>query len=228
MARLLAPRDSTNIHLNLGRRHYRLCVRYRQDTMAASIKAAIDNLVQKALAAEDRDLDRQAAADAIVASDADLDDAVRNLFDSARIAERTDPSSRPLDTLFPEGRFTTITDADAFDEPALVEAVITRLSKLGDTHMLAPHVALLRAAVGDLKGSIKAHDDAMAAMKAADAEEALSADSLRRQYESNYFDARKKLSRPMAERLFVSGRNPTSPATPPAAERPPAPAPAGS
>jgi hypothetical protein len=221
MARLLAARDSTTIHLNLSRRHQRLARRYRQTALADAIKPFIDALKDKADLAEESDLDRQAADDAVSAADADLDDAVRNLFDSAKIAERHDLTGRLLDTLFPDGRFTTITDAADADEPALVEALITRLASLGDNHALAPHVALLRTAISEVNAAFKAHDEAVTAMQVADAAESLAASNLRKQYEANYLDARKQLNRALAERLFPASR-----ASAPAPAAPvPAPAP---
>jgi hypothetical protein len=223
MARLLAARDSTTIHLNLSRRHQRLARRYRQTAMADVIRPFILALKDKADLAEERDLDRQAADDAVSAADADLDDAVRNLFDSAKIAERNDLTGRLLDTLFPDGRFTTITDAADADEPALVEALITRLASLGGNHPLAPHVALLRTAISEVNAAFKAYDEAVTAVQVADAAESLAASNLRKQYEANYFDARKQLNRPLAERLFPasrsSGPSPAAPVPAPAPQK---------
>ena len=48
MARLLAERDSTSLHLTLARRHERLARRYRQDTLADAIAASAKNLKTKA------------------------------------------------------------------------------------------------------------------------------------------------------------------------------------
>lgn len=220
MARLLAERDSTQLHLTLARRHERLARRYRQDSLADAIKASAKTLQDKADLSADRELDRQAAYDSVLAADADLDDAVRNLFNSAEIHDRQNPTTPALPTLFPDGGFTSITDEPIAQEPATVTALATKVESLGAQHALAPHAALLRTAAKGVTDALAAQETAIRASKSAAAEEEIAAAALRRQYEVNYLDARKTLGRPLAERLFPSARN-TAP-TPPA----PVPAPA--
>jgi hypothetical protein len=213
MARLLAERDSTQLHLTLARRHERLARRYRQDSLADTIKASAKTLQDKADLSAERDLDRQAAYDNVIAADADLDDTVRNLYNSAEIQSRQNPSAPTLISLFPDGGFTSITDEPLTQEPAAVIALATKVDSLGATHTLAPHAALLRTAAQGVTDALAAQETAIRASKAADAEEEIAAAALRRQYEGNYLDGRKTLGRALAERLFPSARN-TAPATP--------------
>jgi len=78
--------------------------------------------------------------------------------------------------------------ADA-EDPALVEALITRLVSLGENHPLAPHAALLRTAISEVNAAFKAHDEAVTAVQV-DAAESLAASKLRKQYEAIDFEAR--------------------------------------
>lgn len=222
MARLLAERDSTLLHLTLARRHERLARRYRQDALADIIKASAKTLKDKADLAEERDLDRQAAYDNVLAADADLDDAVRNLFNAAEIHDRQNLAGPVLATLFPEGGFTAITDEPLAQEPATVTALATKVESLGAQHALAAHAALLRTAAKGVTDALATQEQAIRASKTADAEEEIAAAALRRQYEGNYLDARKSLGRPLAERLFPSARNASRPATEPTPAPPPA------
>ena len=191
MARLLAERDSTPLHLTLARRHERLARRYRQDSLADAIKASAKALKDKADLSEERDLDRQSAYDNVLAADADLDDAVRNLFNATEIHDRQHPTTPARAILFPDGGFTSITDEPIVREPAIVLALATKLDSLGAPHALAPHAALLRTAAQGVTDALAAQESAIRASKSADAEEEIAAAALRRQYEGNYLDARK-------------------------------------
>ena len=96
MARMLADRDSTDLHLNLARRHQRLARRAGLADLVAAIQPAIAALAAKQAAAADKDLDRQGAYDEILAADADLDDAIRNRVDSWRYRPAFNISIRRL------------------------------------------------------------------------------------------------------------------------------------
>jgi len=216
MARLLAERDSTPLHLTLARRHERLARRYRQDSLAEAIKASARALKDKADLSEERDLDRQSAYDNVLAADADLDDAVRNCFNAAEIHDRQHPTTPARALLFPDGGFTSITEEPIAREPDIVLALATKLDSLGSSHALAPHAALLRTAAQGVTDALAAQEAAIRASKSADAEEEIAAAALRRQYEGNYLDARKSLTRALAERLFPATRSvSTAPPEPP-------------
>lgn len=224
MARMIADRDSTDLHLNQARRHERLARRYRQEAFATSIRAAIDPLIAKGNATAERDLERQGAYDDVLAADADLDDAIRSLFNSAEISERENPGSGVLMNLFPEGRFTDITALAVAQEPAAAEALATHVDGLGATHSLAPHGAKLRALAEAVRVALGAQDAAIRALKTAEAEEEIAQAVLRRQYEVNYLDARKTLGRTLAERIFPATRGSSTPEPGPAPVPVPVPA----
>jgi hypothetical protein len=206
MPRMLANRDSTALHINQARRHERLARRYRQEAFADAIRAAIDPLRAKADATDERELERQGAYDDTLAADADLDDAIRNLFNSAEISDRENPGSNTLATLFPEGRFTDITQLPLAQEPAIAEALATKVESLGSAHALAPHAVKIRSLAKAVRDAIAAQNDAIRALKTAEAEEEIAKNALARQFEGNYLDARKTLGRTLAERIFPTFR----------------------
>ena len=215
MARMLADRDSSALHLNQARRHERLARRYRQDAFANSIRSAIDSLQNKADIAADKELERQGATDDVAAADADLDDAIRSLFNSAEISERENPGSGVLKSLFPEGGFTAITSISTIQEPDAADALAIRLENMGSTHALAPHAQKIRTLATAVRDAFAALETAIRTRKAAEAEEEISQAALRRQYELNYLEARKQLGRTLAERIFPATRA-SSPAEEPA------------
>ena len=180
---MLADRDSTDLHLNLARRHQRLARRYKQPALAAAIQAAIDGLATRQAAAADKELDRQGAYDDVLAADGDLDDGIRNLFSAAETFDRENPGAGMLAILFPSGGFGTIIEIDIAQEPAAAEALAVKIATLGATHALAPHDAKLKALAQSVRDALKELDDAVRAAKAADAEEEIAQGTLRRQYE---------------------------------------------
>lgn len=202
MARMLADRDSTEFHLNLARRHQRLARRYKQTGLVTSMQTAIDALVAKQTAAADKELDRQAAYDDILAADGDLDDAVRNLFNAAQVFDRENPGATTVGQLFPGGGFTSIIDEPLAQEPATAEALATKVNGLGAAHALLPHAAKLNAAATAVRTALTAMDTAVRAAKNAAADEEIAQAALRRAYEANYLSARSTLGRTLAERLF--------------------------
>lgn len=202
MARMLADRDSTDLHLNLANRHQRLARRYKQASLVAAIQPAIDTLVSRQAVAAGKDLDRQAAYDDVVAADADLDDGIRNLFGSAEVFDRDHIGAGMVTTLFPGGGFGSIVDQPLAEEPASAEALATKIDTLGAAHALASHSVKLKALAQGVRDALKALDDAVRLAKNADAEEEIAQGVLRRQHERNYLIARQTLGRGIAERLF--------------------------
>ncbi len=211
MARMLTERDSTALHLNASRRHVRLLRRSRREEMITGIDPLIADLQHKQQLSEDRALDTQAAYDALVASDAELDDAVRNLHDAGKQHDRSNPTSPALPDLFPNGGFGTLIDLPLKDEPDNVDALAKKLELLGPDHNLAPHAAKLRAGAQAVRDAIKLHNDAIRVQKSAEAEEDIAKSALRRKYEANYLDGRKLWGRVFADRLFPDLRAPKRP-----------------
>lgn len=171
MARMLADRDSSALHLTMARRHERLARRYRQEGIANAIRNAIDPLRLKADISEDKLLERQIAYDDTLAADGDLDDAIRTLFNSAEIYEREHPGSGIVATLFPQGGFTVFTDLPLAQEPAAAEALATKVESLGAAHSLAIHVEKLKTMAAAVRAALVGQDTAVRAVKTAEAEE---------------------------------------------------------
>ncbi len=199
---MLSERDSAALIVNGSRRHVRLLRRYRCDELIKGIDPLISDLAQKRQLSEERLLDAQAALDAVLAADGDLDDAVRNLFDSAKQHDRSAPTAPVLPDLFPSGGFSSVIDLPRADEPDAVDALAKKLELLGTGHDLAPHSAKLREAAQTVREALNAHRDAIRTQKGAEAEEDIAKSALRRKYEANYLDARKQWGRVLADRLF--------------------------
>ena len=216
MARMLADRDSTELHLNFARRHQRLARRFGLTDLVAAIKPAIDDLAKKQSIAADRDLDRQGAYDDVLAADAELDDAIRDVFDSATIFDRNNTGARTVETLFPDGGYGGLVDEPLAQEPASADALATKVTSLGADHALAPHAAKLTATAKVVRDAFTAQGEAIRISKSAEADEEIAQAALRRAYETNYLNARHAIGRAKGERLFPKANRATAeaPATP--------------
>lgn len=199
---MLADRDSSELHLNLARRHQRLARRYQQTNLVIAIQPAIDALAARQSAATEMDLERQATYDSLLAADGDLDDAIRNAFAATEAFDRDHLGAGTLPMLFPSGGFGTIVDLPLAEEPATAEALATKIETLGAAHALFPHAAKLKTLAQSVRGALVALDDAVRAAKNADAEEEIAQNTLRRQYEHNYLTSRQNIGRSITERLF--------------------------
>jgi hypothetical protein len=198
---MLADRDSTSFHLNTARRHQRLARRYREESFAVSLEASIKALAEAESKTEAKRLDAQGAYDAVFAADADLDDAIRDLFGAAETHDRAHPEAPALMILFPDGGFGEIVEQPLAQEPNSADALATRVEGLGAAG-LALFAAKIRTAAQAVRDALAEQDTAVRAAKSADADEELAQAALRRAYEGNYLDLRKKLGRVFSERLF--------------------------
>jgi len=90
-------------------------------------------------------------ADDVVAADADLDDAIRNLFSAAESFDRDNLGAGTVATLFPRGGFSSIIDLPLAQEPDSADALATKEESLGAAHALAPHAAKLKAQSSKLR-----------------------------------------------------------------------------
>jgi hypothetical protein len=207
MARFLVDRDSTALHLQTARRHQRLARRYGLSTYATDIQPQIDALKARAEEYEERELDRQAAYDELQAADSDLDDTVRNLHSSAQSFDRDHLGAGTLTTLFPDNRFTSVTDLPVTQELTAIEGLITRLSSLDPQHTLAPFIQKLQDGKKAVVDALAAQNTAVINRATANAQEELAQAALRRQYEINYHNAAKQLGKAGAEKLFPDFRS---------------------
>lgn len=218
MSRMLADRDSTDLHLNLSRRHQRLARRYKQAALVAAIQTSIDGLAARQSTSAEKELDRQGAYDDVQAADGDLDDAIRNLFSGAESFDRDHLGAGTLAILFPSGGFGTMIELEVAQEPDAAEALAIKVETLGTAHTLAPHGVKLKTLAAIVREALSALNDAVRAAKNAQAEEEIAQGTLRRQYESNYLTARQSLGRGIAERIFPgTNRSQANEPTPPPA-----------
>lgn len=220
MARFLADRDSTALHLQTARRHQRLARRYGLSTYASDMQPHITALKARAEEYEERELDRQAAYDELQAADSDLDDTVRNLHSAAQSYDRDHLGANTLISLFPDNRFTSVTALPITQELTAIEGLITRLSALPAQHPLASFITKLQSGKEAVRAALAAQSTAVIARATADAQEELAQAALRRQYEINYYNAAKQLGKAGAEKLFPDFRSSAK------AKEAPAPAPA--
>lgn len=222
MARFLADRDSSSLHLQAAHRHQRLARRYGFQPYAAEIQPHLDTLKTKSAVYDERELERQAAYDEVLAADSDLDDSVRSLFSAAQTFDRENLGASTLTTLFPDNRFASVTELPITTELTAIEGLITRLGSLGPQHALGGFTKKLLDGKKAVKDALAAQSAAVTARAAADAEEELAQAALRRQYEANYYNAAKQLGKDGAEKLFPDFRRSARASDTPA----PAPAPA--
>ena len=102
MARFLADRDSSTLHIQTAHRHQRLARRYGFTPYAVEIQPALEALKAKSAIYGERELDRQVAYDDLQAADGDLDDTVRSLYSAAQTFDRENLGAGTLTTLFPD------------------------------------------------------------------------------------------------------------------------------
>ncbi len=210
MATMLQNDDSSQKHIEVVRRHQRRCRRTKGAAeFAAAIEPARANLKEKLDGRLKLIEMEQDARDDLELADGDLDDCVITVSDRAKEIDRDQPGQNLHAKLFPSGRTTDFTEADILVEPNETDKIAVAIDSLGKEHALAPLAARLRS-LGDAgRNAAKAVGDAIRARKVGEADEELAQAELRKAYEMNYVNARGKLGRRLAERLFPRiGRRP--------------------
>lgn len=220
MAQLLYERHSTNVHLNIVKRHIRLARQFKgAEELVTTIEPLYNELAAKAadtIAATD---ETEWKRDLLAFADVSLDDRVRDLADACRKYDRDHPGIPVSTLLFPEGTSPFIY-APVETEPTLVEKLILGIRALGETHPLTGHIATLQTAVDNSKTAIADLQTAITAQKMAEALEAIAKVNLTRQYEQNIYAASSKFGKAFANRLFpqiftpTKSENTTEPANP--------------
>jgi hypothetical protein len=203
MPRLLYDKDSTSRHLDITRRHIRLCQQISSaEQYIASIHPVIQELAAKQAVTNEKIELRQNTLDDLVLNDADLDNSVKTAFEKCKQYDRDHPAERITARMFPGEKFSHITNAPRLEEPNLVEQIAIRFESLSSDHLLAGIAADLREKIDASRSKITLYQDAIRAHKMAEADEEIAQLNVRRQYEANYLNARKDLGRVLAERLF--------------------------
>ena len=194
---------STDSHLDISKRHIRLCKRIKgAEDLAAAITPSITNLKEKHEIRSACEDDKTAAYDDMQFNDAALDDVIRNLSAGAKQYDRTHPGRSVHSMLFPDGKTTTITEASLSAEPDKAEQVLQRVKGFEEGHELVSYQLPLESAIAVCRKGISSYQNMITAVKTALADEEIAQADLRKQYEFNYLDAVKIFGKSFANRLF--------------------------
>jgi len=202
MAQLLYERHSTNVHLNIVKRHIRLARQFKgAEELVIAIEPFYNELAAKAANTISTTEETECKRDLLALADVSLDDKVRDLNEACKKYDRDHPGIPVSALLFPEGTSPYIY-APVETEPTLVEKLILGIQSLGEGHPLAEHIGTLRDAIDKSKTAISELKTAITAEKMAEALEAIAKVNLTRQYEQNIYTASSKFGKTFANRLF--------------------------
>jgi len=202
MAQLLYERHSTNVHLNIVKRHIRLARQFKgAEELVIAIEPFYNELAAKAANTISATEETECKRDSLALADVSLDDKVRDLNEACKKYDRDHPGIPVSALLFPEGTSAFIY-APVETEPTLVEKLILGIQSLGEGHPLAEHVGTLQEAIDKSKTAINELKTTITAEKMADALEAIAKVNLTRQYEQNIYMASSKFGKTFANRLF--------------------------
>jgi len=155
MAQLLYDRHSTRTHLNIVRRHIRLCRQVKgTEALITSIEPAYSVLLEKQKATSQAAQDREVAYDDVLFNDNILDDKVRSAFDQCKQFDRDNPGRSVLQLIFTDGKFSNIVNAPLTKEPDQVAQIITRIEALGTSHQLNRLTAYLQEGIDNCRQAI--------------------------------------------------------------------------
>ena len=185
---------------------------------AAPSRAALEAAKDAREAAEEAE---ENAADDLELAGRDGANAIRNLSSAAKQYDRANPGERTHDTLLADG-YSDFIHSDGTVVPLTLDKLVAKVKSLGDTHALAPNGAALITTATAIRTADAALKTATEARAIAEANEEIAQAALRRAYEANYLDGRKKFGREEVERLFPRIRRrkksgpPAEPPAPPA------------
>ena len=203
MAEMPRDADSTERHLSVVRRHMRLCRSVKgADFLIAAIepqyKRQQDTLAVKETANEAEE-DGQDDLELRGRESADI---LRTTAERAKQYDRENPGESTFAKIFPEGGYSDFIASNGTVSSITLSLIATRIKDLGAAHALATLGADYTTRAAVLETAQKTLDDAHRATKLAEAEDELAQAALRRAYEANWLDARKKFGRVQSERLF--------------------------
>ena len=202
MAQLLYERHSTNVHLNIVKRHIRLARQFKgAEELVIAIEPFYNELAAKAANTISATEETECKRDSLALADISLDDKVRDLNEACKKYDRDHPGIPVSAMLFPEGTSAFIY-APVETEPTLVEKLILGIQGLGEGHPLAEHIGTLQEAIDKSKTAINELKATITAEKMAEALEAIAKVNLTRQYEQNIYTASSKFGKAYANRLF--------------------------
>lgn len=202
MAQLLYERHSTNVHLNIVKRHIRLARQFKgAEALVTAIEPFYNELAARAANTINATGETECKRDLLAFTDVSLDDKVRDLHEACKKYDRDHPGIPVTTLLFPEG-ISTVIYAPLETEPTLVEKLILGLQSLGGEHPLFAHIPILQDALLHINQSISELKAAITAEKMAEGLEAIAKMNLTRQYEQNIYAASSKFGKAFANRLF--------------------------
>jgi len=208
MAQLLYERHSTNVHLNIVKRHIRLARQFKgAEELVIAIEPFYNELAIKAANTSTATEETECKRDFLALADVSLDDKVRDLNEGCKKYDRDHPGIPVTALLFPEGTSPFIY-APVETEPTLVEKLILGIQSLGEGHPLAEHIGTLQDAIVNSKTAISELKAAITEEKMAEALEAIAKVNLTRQYEQNIYAASSKFGKAFANRLFPAIKTP--------------------
>ena len=201
MAQLLYERHSTNVHLNIVKRHIRLARQIKgADDLVSAIEPLYNELAARAANTVSVTSETEFKRDLLAFADVSLDDKVRDVYEAGKKYDRDHPGIPVTNLLFPEG-ISPVIYAPAESEPTRIEKLILGIQSLGE-HPLAEHIGTLQDAIVNSKTAISELKAAITAEKMAEALEAIAKVNLTRQYEQNIYTASSKFGKAFANRLF--------------------------
>lgn len=202
MAQLLYERHSTNVHLNIVKRHIRLARQFKgAEELVTAIEPFYNELATKAANTINAADETECKRDLLAFADVSLDDKVRDLNEACKKYDRDHPGIPVTALLFPDG-ISPVVYAPVETEPTLVEKLILGVQSLGEAHLLTEHIGTLQDALTKSKTAIGELKSAIAAEKMAEGLEAIAKVNLTRQYEQNIYAAGSKFGKSFANRLF--------------------------
>jgi hypothetical protein len=161
MAQLLYERHSTNVHLNIVKRHIRLARQFKgAEELVTAIEPCYNELAAKAANTTTATEETECKRDSLALADVLLDDKVRDLNEACKKYDRDHPGIPVSALLFLEGTSPFIY-APIETEPTLVEKLILGVQSLGEGHPLAEHIGTLQDAINTSKTAIADLKDAI-------------------------------------------------------------------
>jgi hypothetical protein len=200
MATMLYQTDSAAKMLRMGRRHIRLCSQLGANSCAEAIQPKLDALEAKEAERNSAAIRRENAYDTVVLRDMQLDDEVRNVFDSVKMYDRKNMTMF-LATLFQSGGYSSLTKIPLSEEPQKVNELALQLENSGVSEFATLATSLKNQANACIE-AWTAYQNTLADYNNIIAAEVLLKNDVRQQYEYNWLDARKARGVTYADRLF--------------------------
>jgi hypothetical protein len=186
----------------MARRHIRLCGKIKDASQYS------EQMQPKLEALRQKESDRKAAEeqckdvlDDITLKETSIDNMIRDLYELVNIHGRHS-ITQFMPVLFPNSTFSEIIMLPLSDKLLKTTQVIEKLKSLGETTEVSSYIGNFTQASDEIHEAISEHRVADDNYSRRQAEEELARNAVRTQYENNYFDARKNLSKHRAEMPF--------------------------